>query len=761
MRLKTASLYLRIFTTLLLVLTSYSLAYAQNCDSLVVDEAGVFKGGIGSVEEAAQKLVNSGADVRVRTVTTFGSAGNLDQYESRLEKSCSSWQDSNGVRKNNLIVLAISLRERKTGLYYGSQWNGALSGGWLRIQSDHMNPRFKSGDFVGGFVAGINEVNRMVDIYLHPEPVQQTSPPVVIIQPQSQPSEPVDLSGLWRVLGWLVSLGALAGLGFLLWQLKLRSEKRRAAQQKAVLRKQAASSRVNELSDSLSALEACITGLKGNVSDDDLNPVVSNLGKIKRLIDSAVLKYSDVDKSAGDPSRSRLSEAEYEATERSYDGVLKALDDANISLGVGEELVQNLKRMMAEIPSQIQEARSLLDATSQEIGLADKKGFITGHLLDSVAKSREFIAEAEKTLREKNFSEASRHVSDSKKSSLSALEAARDLPKRKEALERELSGLNSRVDNIKRSIIEGKTVFDRISDEYAQSSWKSVKGNGTEAVKRVNQSVEKIIAAEIKITMAHQEWDKAEVLFKEIATDLDQAESLMRSIVSLEQNLQTARKDSQKEVDTADEDIKKARDYIHKYDDDIKESLESDLKKAEKDLAVAVSELKNDKPDYFDVVKYARLANEEADKILAEARSEHETAERLRQKAAGALRDAKSRVSKAKEYIEDHSGDVDSDAKTKLKKAKKVLEEAESTNDLNMLIVLSGQANDFGKDAFKLAEDDVSSAHKSSSYDWGSSSSGSSYSSPSSDGSSDWGGGGGSSSFSFGGGGGGGGSSSW
>ncbi len=60
---------------------------AQNlCDQPVVDEAGVFNNRTGEVESAAKRLVSSGADVRVRTITTYGPTGNLDRFEADLEK---------------------------------------------------------------------------------------------------------------------------------------------------------------------------------------------------------------------------------------------------------------------------------------------------------------------------------------------------------------------------------------------------------------------------------------------------------------------------------------------------------------------------------------------------------------------------------------------------------------------------------------------------------------------------------------------------
>jgi hypothetical protein len=91
---------------------------AQSVDQLpVIDVANLFDNRIGEVVTAASKLSSQGADIRVRTILTYGTAGNLDQYEAQLEQQSPSWIGQDGDRKNNLIVLIVSLQDQQTGLY--------------------------------------------------------------------------------------------------------------------------------------------------------------------------------------------------------------------------------------------------------------------------------------------------------------------------------------------------------------------------------------------------------------------------------------------------------------------------------------------------------------------------------------------------------------------------------------------------------------------------------------------------------------------
>jgi uncharacterized membrane protein YgcG len=181
-------------------------AAAGTCDEVVVDGAGVFKDQLAQIQSRANTVANLGADVRIRTVASIGTAATLDSYERGVERGCPSWQASDGGRKNNLIVLMVAIEQRTTGLYYGGQWESALGSSWPRIQGDLMNPRFRDGDFAGGVNAGLQEIYRVVDLQLHPQNAPAAQPHV---QPAASPS--ADYSGLGRAVAILLVLALVLG----------------------------------------------------------------------------------------------------------------------------------------------------------------------------------------------------------------------------------------------------------------------------------------------------------------------------------------------------------------------------------------------------------------------------------------------------------------------------------------------------------------------------------------------------------------------
>jgi hypothetical protein len=163
------------------------------------------------------------------------------------------------------------------------------------------------------------------------------------------------------------------------------------------------------------------------------------------------------------------------------------------------------------------------------------------------------------------------------------------------------------------------------------------------------------------------------------------------------------------EIEAAHADVNKAREYINRYDEDIRESLEDDLRTAEKKNDLAREELKQEKPDYFKVCKLAREANEAADKILIQARDEHEAAEGLRAKAASTRRDASAKVSIARTYIEVHHPVVRSEARNYLINATEALRQADTAIDTNSQISLASKAESAADQAYSLAQRDVNS----------------------------------------------------
>jgi hypothetical protein len=261
--------------------------------------------------------------------------------------------------------------------------------------------------------------------------------------------------------------------------------------------------------------------------------------------------------------------------------------------------------------------------------------------------------------------------------------------------------------------------FEAIAAEFAESSWSAIRGNGTEAENRVEWAENALhSASEFFSGPEEKDWTEAQEQLEEAGTWLDEAVELVQSITAAKRNLEAARQDAPQEVQAAREDIHRAREYIADYDPDIREQLESELDTAAEGLQSAQGELEEqEKPDFPQVVALAREANASADRILEEARTEHEIIERLRSKYRSSLRDAELATSRTERYLRDHRRDMSDNTQEtaerglgilqKAKESRAVAEEAEDLarrQALEEAVTFADQARDLASRAYTAAQ---------------------------------------------------------
>lgn len=663
----------------------------QSSDQLpVIDDAKIFQGRIGEVEAAASKLANQGADVRVRTILTYGAAANLDQYEGQLEQRSPSWIDQDGIRKNNLIVLIGALQERQTGLYYGAYWEDIIGDNWLRIQTDIMNPLFNNGDYAGGTIKGLEEISRLIQGY-----------------GQSQTGSQGEM-GLWPIallVAILLVIGALLFLNY-------RKNRARwlAVRQKAMLAKQGAASGINELIETIQMLEIKVNVTAGKLVPEEAATLRGSLEKAKRLIDVSSQTYSELAHSAGDPENPKLGEAQLGVIDGEYQKILGNLRQARESIQGAEEQIVIVRQAIDGFPGKVAEINSGIEDALLKQDELKRAGYKSTYPADLVAKGRNTLEQAKTLVAEKRFIEGTKIVSLAAEQIKQAIQAANELPLKKQQAEAAVPALASRIEQVKEMVNNSRDIFERLIQGYAETSWESVRGNGTEAENRVNWALDVYDDARSANGVEQQEWHKALELLEKGNNWLAEAESSMKSISELEVNLIAERQVAPNEINAAQTDVATAWEYINRYDEDIRESLEDDLRSAEVKNDLAREELRKEKPDYFKASKLAREANEAADKILIQARDEHETVERLRAKAVSSRREARAKVSMASEYFEDHAAVVRNEARNYLNKAVEALRQADATADSSSQISLTSQAESAADQAYSLAQRDVANS---------------------------------------------------
>lgn len=378
-----ANSVVRILWLMVVFLVCQSSFASDWCDALVVDQAGKLGSDQGAVVSAANQVVSRGADVRIRIVPDMGQTPTLDVFVDRIRKDCPSWQAIDGGMKNNLVVLAVSIGNRKTGLYYGNQWSAVLGGQWTSIQANAMNPRFRDGDFSGGVVAGLKGISAVLSAPAGTASRNSTTHVYAA----------TDLSGLWTVFGWLVALvflGVVGYYGYSFYNERYRMRQHvRDAQQRAKAAKAKCSSAILSMGEAQFAVaEARIRqGLQG-FSDAVVQNVLDKVSRAKGVLAKAHTDFSALGRSESDPDQSGLSADGYNDIAQSFGYVLSSLQSVSNLLQEVEESVVRMRRQTEEAPTKVSEVeRGALNIFS----LLDQQGSDTRLGIESLSQRRQKV----------------------------------------------------------------------------------------------------------------------------------------------------------------------------------------------------------------------------------------------------------------------------------------------------------------------------------------------------------------------------------
>jgi chromosome segregation ATPase len=243
-----------------------------------------------------------------------------------------------------------------------------------------------------------------------------------------------------------------------------------------------------------------------------------------------------------------------------------------------------------------------------------------------------------------------------------------------------LNELRKAGEEIKAFIAQGAAAFDKV-DEYAESSWQDIRGNGTEAQHAADDAYamwQEASALNAVAPDSPQDFQRAHDLIAEANASLGRARDDISAILERLKHLEESRTISQDEIAAAERDLVLGRDFIRRYDPDITPSPDLLLREAAKLLADAKREIAQRKPNWINVVRMAREANDRADRALAEARSQEEAMGARRQRARTLAQQAEASLSRAANFLGVHRDDLGRDSQGLLQDVERTFKEARS-----------------------------------------------------------------------------------
>ena len=195
--------------------------------------------------------------------------------------------------------------------------------------------------------------------------------------------------------------------------------------------------------------------------------------------------------------------------------------------------------------------------------------------------------------------------------------------------ERRLAEIEARGDEAAALIAEGRRTFD-IVDEFAESTWSDIRGNGSESQAAADRAHRHWELARQGNTMEEQAFVAASENLDAASQELDYVAQLVDAIVTRLRDLEAARDAARGLLEEAERSLVAGREFVAANDPDVGKAPEALLDRAAEQLAVAQAQVGQAKPDWLRLAAAATEADRLADEALAGARGEAEAMAHLR-----------------------------------------------------------------------------------------------------------------------------------
>jgi hypothetical protein len=658
-----------------------------------------------SVERAAQPLLARGARVATYLVAS-GDEGGQDVLRLLARDGLAS-----GTRVDpDLLLVYVSLSPRYAELRAGDRWSAVLPDNELtRIRTEVLTPALRSGDYAAGLAATLAEMNRALEAASDPATPAAPAGGVRLLALGIAAATGL-AGGGYALYAWRRRRQALgdarwyaddqrrqADEALLESDRQLRNERDLAAHDASLygpahaanlsgLREAAAQKfeqaqiqfsdvieRRSTAGDDRAALERVAAELRSIIAQCDM--VKTQLGAIAEL-------RQQLDR-LGEQAAARL--AELRAT----------LDASAQALGAHAALGLDTSSALSALRSQASEADRQLAAhqAAGAITLADRIAADAQALCTAAGEAGGVAAQLQQARRELPVLQAlgydpARSVAAIEQGQQAlaglaaalnqgqldpgALEAGRAAAERAGASgrgmlaqraenERRLFELGARAAEVALLIEQARSDFDMV-DEFAESSWSDIRGNGSEAEAAAARAGALWEQARSANAIERQAFDAAAAQLAEAGGELERAATLAQAISARLRDLEHARAIARDELAAATADLAGGQAYLASNDADVGDAPQAQLQHAADLLAQAQREAASERPDWLALVRLAQQANAAADAALAGARSEVEVMDSLRRQVANAEQVARGEVERAQRYFEAHRSDISWDS---------------------------------------------------------------------------------------------------
>ncbi|HEU5014655.1 MAG TPA: TPM domain-containing protein [Roseiflexaceae bacterium] len=703
--------HLRILAPLLFVLLMIAPALAQN-NVIVRDETDRINAS--QVQDAAQNLAQRGARVAVYMMQSGGAAA----FSQQLRQD--GLENSSGQVRNEMIAIFVSLDDRYSAIRYGDNWKSKLDPVNDDIRANQLNAQLQKGNFTAAFVNTLNAINSAVG------GSSSSGSGTTTTSPSSSSSNGSSLpwilgAGVVGGGGYLAyrslskrrqasqALGsaqqqakdaqqqagaAIADLGRRISDMRDKAKFDQVSYAPADVQQLAqlqatAEQQLAEAQTRFSAANDAL-GQKANPTERDYQQIA---GQYQTAVEAAAAAKEPLDQAQA--RRDELDKINAQAPV-AIDAAKRTLLESGQHLQALQGDFSNPNAVLNQVEAQINQAETLMrqfraaDATAaaQQASAAAQQ---LGQMLERYATIREGIstgrAAAQQVAQQGFHVDAGLKAFDTAESLLNQAAIAMQndigsalplldqaeaalaegngrgggMPELQQQNANRLPGVERAGQQLADYITEGRRTFDKV-DEFAESTWSDIRGNGSEAQAAATRAQELYQRATQRNTMDAQDFYGAKQDLDQAEQEIARGRALIDTIMQRLKDLENARSIARQELDAAQNDIQQGWEFVRSNDADVGKRPEELLQQAGAQLQQAQAEMSQQRPNWIALVKQAQEANRLADEALAAARGEVADMGKLRAQVEHAQQVATAEVQKIAQFAALHHDDLPDEA---------------------------------------------------------------------------------------------------
>ena len=622
----------------------------EPCNEVVVDDANILStGDENRIATAAAELSELGVTVRVRISADTGRYATIRDAADNVCKT--EW---GGDR----IVYWVMTESHDVGIYAGPVWANKISDSVAGDLIDtYMMPGLQSRSFANAFIQPIRATVELV----RPIPV---TVPQVVVTPQAPERTPVVIAqkpaaNQWSfatvaaiLAAFLVIIGGWFGLKFFTGE-RNRKDAIARTQQAAVV----TGNQCSEMLQSFNLLETKLTELLAQQKAVLAESMTTSFTERLQTLLTDAVQINQEFNGHNDPATSGKELGWYEASLTSMKATQLRMQLVSETFQTLEDEITTTLQLAASMPKRLAANATEISAYQAQLTAIADAGFIVTSLQSELDTQKAVLADANAKATQKAYVEANDLLGQMSKESSRIMRTAEALPAQKNLLTKRLATLTHTFTGMPETITAAEKIFADIEDEYAESSYSSIAGNGTEAEARLDD-VEELLA-KVPAQLDKQQFAEAEATLDHVDTLLSEVSSLLSAILALAKRLNFAKDNVAIVLIEAKRSIKAALSYLSQYDADTSDRLLEPLTEAQKICEQVERMQPAAKPDYIEALALATKADGMADEVLAKAQGEHEQVERNRRQAETLRTRALHDAVDMQQYIKNHRSDVD------------------------------------------------------------------------------------------------------